>query len=439
MKEICEYDKCTGCWACVNACSHHAISMIEDQYGELHPSIDNSLCVDCGLCKLSCPNVNSLAYNKPIKCYAAFRTNKEKRKISASGGIGALFSEYAINQKSGVVFGTAYDKNLIPTTTSSETNDGIERFKGSKYVQSIVGSETFRQIRDFLKCNRFVLYIATPCQIAGLKSFLRKDYDNLITVDLICHGVCPTSYFSDEIKYLCQENKIDINEISDVRFRGNDSCNNSTIKKILGRPASNNYVLTLWKSSGSGKEKVYTGTINENFYLAGFLKGVSMRENCYSCSYARPDRISDITIGDFIGLSDNPLFPYPKGNVSSITTNTVKGQMFYEEILQSSDIDLISMERRYEERLKYKPSLVYPFPRHKLNSQFRQEYVNSGYVSAIHKTLGNELIHEKRKEMIHWFLVSLPKKTTIYIVKKLIIFLFGKEKLEKVKKKLRHI
>ena len=165
-----------------------------------------------------------------------------------------------------------------------------------------------------------MLFIGTPCQIAGLKSFLRKEYQNLITVDLICHGVCPTRYFTEEVDYL--SNKFKLKDISDARFRGNDG---------------NNFRLTLWNKArrklfprDNYREKLLRLSESQQFYIWGFLLGVTLRENCYACKYARPERISDITIGDFIGLGKEVPFDYPKANVSSVTINTEKGNAFYE-------------------------------------------------------------------------------------------------------------
>lgn len=253
---ICPHDKCTGCYACANICPKHCITMGEDDYGELHPYVNESECISCTLCVKTCPSNNPPEYKYPSKCHAAWITDKEKRCVCASGGLGTILSEYVIRFKNGVVFGTAYDDNLIPVTTYTETLEGIEKFKGSKYVQGIVGDTTLKEMKGFLDKGRFVLYIGTPCQIAGAKKFLKKDYNNLITVDLICHGVTPTSYFKEEIDYLVKQNNI--KGLVDVRFRGNDSNNYclSLWDKIKGKKKNFNFYLTLWKLVGGGKNVV---------------------------------------------------------------------------------------------------------------------------------------------------------------------------------------
>lgn len=347
--EICLKNKCTGCYACVNACSHHCIQMREDEDGAVRPVIDESKCVGCKLCVSSCPNNVELEFRTPIKCYASWITDTEKRRICASGGIGTIMSEYVLKQR-GVVFGSRYDNNLTPIMTYVENLEDLESFKGSRYVQSLVGNTTYKEVRTFLRTGRLVLFVGTPCQIAGLKTFLRKEYENLITVDLICHGTSPTKYLKDEVDYLSE--KFHLQGVSDIRFRGNDG---------------NNYRLTLWNKDrrklfprNNYREKLLRFDEAQQFYLQGFLLGVSLRENCYTCNYARPERISDITIGDFIGLGQEKPFLEHVYNVSSVMINTIKGQAFYDSVCSNSN-SLKNEERNYSERLLYKPSLVYPF------------------------------------------------------------------------------
>ena len=398
--EICPKDKCTGCYACVNACSRGCISMKEDELGCVHPIVDETNCVHCNLCHNLCPNNLELKFAYPLKCYASWIKDTEKRKICASGGIGTIMSEYVIKQ-GGVVFGSRYNSDLTPVITYTDKLEELEYFKGSRYVQSLVGETTYKKVKDFLRNDRQVMFVGTPCQIAGLKSYLRKEYDNLITVDLICHGVCPTSYLKEEIAYLTDKYKL--TDIADIRFRGNDG---------------NNFRLTLWNKDrrklfprDNYREKMLRIGELQQYYLKGFLLGVSMRENCYSCNYARPERISDITIGDFIGLGKTTPFEYPKANVSSVTINTQKGNSFYEKVSETMDT-LVNVERDYQERLQYKPSLVHPFDRHPLNAKFVELYKQRGYLFAIHTTLGTTLRYDLIKTYLHYWTYSyrIPRK-----------------------------
>lgn len=400
--EICPHNECTGCYACVSACKHDCIKMEEDELGAIHPSVDENKCVNCGACRKVCPNNVSFDFKYPSACYASWITDKEKRRICASGGIGTTMSEYVI-RNGGVVFGSRYNESLVPIMTFTERLEGLKHFKGSRYVQSLVGNDTYKQVKNFLLDDRQVLFIGTPCQIAGLKSFLRKEYQNLITVDLICHGVCPTRYFTEEVDYL--SNKFKLKDISDARFRGNDG---------------NNFRLTLWNKArrklfprDNYREKLLRLSESQQFYIWGFLLGVTLRENCYACKYARPERISDITIGDFIGLGKEVPFEYPKGNVSSVTINTEKGNAFYKSVSESNDM-LINVERNYGERLEYKPSLVEPFHRHPLNVKFKSNYPVYGFALSVRKVLHKEMSRRKMGRLLCLPLIPLKVVKRIF-------------------------
>ena len=386
--EICPHNKCTGCYACVNACVYGCITMQEDKMGCIHPIVNEDDCIHCNLCKRSCPNNAELIYKYPLKCFASWITDIDKRKFCASGGIGTVISEYVIRQ-GGVVFGSRYNESMVPVMTYTENIEDLVFFKGSRYVQSLVGNETYKHVKTFLKNNRLVLFIGTPCQIAGLKTYLQKDFDNLFTVDLICHGVCPTKYFIEEVDYL--KNKYHLKEITDIRFRGNDG---------------NNYRLSLWdrnKRKLFPRSDFYVKILHideaQQFYIIGFLLGVSMRENCYSCNYSRPERVADITIGDFIGLGVAVPFDYPEKNVSSVLINTEKGEALYESISKKMET-LMNVERSYEERLAYKTSLLEPFKRNPLNAIFGEYYKQYGYTLGIRKTLEKEMKKRKSKHFL---------------------------------------
>lgn len=389
MEQICPSEKCTGCFACENVCPKQCISLKHNLYGELHPVINQDLCINCHLCEKTCPNNRTLDFETPTDCYAAWRTNKELRTESASGGIGAIFGEYMI-KSNGVVFGTKYDTDITPVTAIAHTIDELEPFKGSKYVQAIVG-RTFSEIRKALELGKNVVYIATPCQIAGLKSFLKKDYENLISVDLICHGVCPTSYFKEEINYL--KEIYNIKQISNVTFRGNG-------KKFNHRL---NFFLTIF----DGKKVMYNRFSNRQYYFHGFLSGITLRENCYNCQYARPERISDITIGDFLGLGNDIPFHGPRKNTSLVLINTSKGKQFWDNVCRTTE-DLSFTIRPFEEAVKYGTSLKGPFPRHALNEKFRNLYLRVGYVKAIRKLLFWPIFKIKLKYPFYVLLKKLP-------------------------------
>lgn len=360
--EICPSKECTGCNACSNICPKHCITLKENNMGELHPVINHDKCINCNLCIKTCPNNNNLLFNYPLQCYASWITDSIKRKKCASGGIATIMYEYVTNKKKGVIYGTKFDKEFNANLVQGETDSDIDKFKGSKYVQSNIADDLFVKIKKQLKDNIFTLFIGTPCQVAALKSFLVKDYDNLITVDLICHGVTPGKYLKEEINYL--RNKNNLNNITDVRFRGNDN---------------NDRYLTLWNNDII----LYKTPFSESNYYSAFTYGITLRENCYNCKYSRPDRVSDITIGDFIGLGKKKSFNFSSKNVSSVIINTNKGDKFYNELSCNLKNILMNEKREYEERLDYGPSLRYPFKKHKLRFIFKQLYKITDYYNSI--------------------------------------------------------
>lgn len=417
-KDICNYSECTGCYACANVCPKRCISLKDDKYGEIHPVVDQSACIDCKLCQKTCPNNRERNYSYPNHCYAAWLDDEEERKICASGGIATIITKYILG-KGGILFGSRYDKQLNPIIKWTDQVKDIDAYKGSRYVQTKVGDDTFRQVKQFLTEGKSVVYVGTPCQISGLYAFLKKPYEKLITVDLICHGVSPTTYFKQEIDYLSK--KFNLSDIADARFRGNDG---------------NNYRLTLWNKDrrklfpvNNYRQKIFDTSYLDDYYIQGFLKGVSLRENCYSCKYARPDRISDITIGDFIGLGKKVPFNYDThANISSVTTNTQKGFDFLMSVKDTCQ-HLVLIERDYIERLEYKPSLVEPFKRDPRNQMFRKLYASEGFSKAIRLVMEDELREEYHKRLMSCIHPKIFIKNNL----KYIIGKHGIEMLKKIK------
>ena len=209
MIEILDKYKCCGCEACVQTCPKHCISFKEDEEGFRYPQINKKSCIDCGLCEKVCPIINQAESHKPLNVYAAKNTNIKELLNSSSGGIFILLAKTVLRQ-GGVVFGAKFDENWNVIHAFAETEEEAQTFMGSKYVQSRIGN-TYTQARDFLKQGRKVLFSGTPCQIAGLNYYLKKDYDNLLTVDVICHGVpSPKVWhrYLDEIKgNVCKKEK----------------------------------------------------------------------------------------------------------------------------------------------------------------------------------------------------------------------------------------
>ena len=199
ISNICPKEKCTGCYACVNICSKNAIKIDRDELGFSYPFIDPAFCVNCGLCVSVCPSHSALPFNLPLKAIIAHASDEAEQKTSTSGGLASVFSRYIISHH-GVVYGCsgADGKNIRHIRVEQES--GLFFLKGSKYVQSEIG-EIYRLAKNDLRTKRLVLFIGTPCQVAGLKSFLGQEYENLYTIDFVCHGVPSQQLLTD---YLSQ-------------------------------------------------------------------------------------------------------------------------------------------------------------------------------------------------------------------------------------------
>ncbi len=199
MIEIKEKYNCCGCSACVQICPKQCISLSADNEGFLYPQVDTAVCINCGLCEKVCPVINQNEPRMPLEVYAAKNTDEEIRLKSSSGGIFTLLAEHIISE-GGVVFGARFNENWEVVHDYTETVEGLESFRGSKYVQSIIG-ENFKKAKFFLDEGRNVLFSGTPCQVAGLKKFLRKEYENLLTVEVVCHGVPSPMVWHDYLDY----------------------------------------------------------------------------------------------------------------------------------------------------------------------------------------------------------------------------------------------
>lgn len=304
MIKIDSKEKCCGCWACVQRCPKHCITMVEDDEGFLYPKVDSSLCIDCSLCEKVCPVINQGEPRIPDVVYAAKNLNEEIRMASSSGGIFTLLAEEVI-AKGGVVFGARFNEEWDVVHDYTETIEGLSAFRGSKYVQSRVG-KCYSQVEEFLKKGRKVLFSGTPCQIAGLKRFLRKEYDNLLTVDFICHGVPSPGiwreYLKEETTRQCGgKNTV----LSHPVLNGRDARIESISfrNKSLGWKKFS-FALTFSVSDGHGEKNsvLLSEPLNKNIFLRGFLADLYLRPSCYACPSKSFKSGSDITIGDFWGV-----------------------------------------------------------------------------------------------------------------------------------------
>lgn len=305
-------EKCTGCGACVNICPKKAISLTDGISIFEYPQIKPELCIDCGLCIKTCPANTDIKERYPDKAFAVISKDKDDRDSSATGGASSVLANTVLEQ-GGVVYGCEEINYKHIVHSRIEESGQSYRIKGSKYAQSFIG-KTYSQVKDDLKQGKRVLFTGTPCQIAGLKSFLHIDYSNLILVEIICFGNTPSIFLSDHVDYLCKEYSIDKKNLQ-VYFRQK------------GETTADLKYGTFLYRNGELVKSLYSP---DDGYHFGFRQGYYLRENCFYCKYAKHERCSDITIGDFWGLGNDCTLNKFR-NISVVLLNSEKGNQLFEE------------------------------------------------------------------------------------------------------------
>lgn len=280
MIQVIDKIKCCGCTACYNICPKKCITMKPDFEGFLYPEVDKDACIHCGACERVCPVNQPPQVEKIPRDSAVIRCKDiDILRDSSSGGIFTPLANYVLERK-GIVCGATYDNQFniihkcIDNTVSVEE---FAKYRGSKYVQSLLG-DTFQLIKEYILAGRLVCFIGTPCQVGGLKKFLGKEYDNLITVDLVCHGTPSPKVWRKYLDYQIKKYKSDILSLS---FRN----------KTFGYHSG-----TMRISFKNGK--TYLGSARVDFMLKAFFKGISSRPSCYECAFKHIERCSDLTVYD---------------------------------------------------------------------------------------------------------------------------------------------
>jgi len=355
---------CCGCSACVQVCPKQCIFFNEDAEGFLYPVVNKKLCIDCGLCEKVCPFLNPSAPRKPVKVLATINPNEEIRMKSSSGGIFTMLAEAVINE-GGVVFGARFDKNWEVMHDYTETKEGLDTFRGAKYTQSKIGI-TYKEAKDFLIQGRKVLFSGTGCQIVGLRLFLRKEYDNLLTVEIACHGVPSPAVWR---AYLDDVTKGDKNKINSINFRDK-------------RNGWNGYGLMIEKD-----DDIIYELSTSNRYMQSFLKDLCLRPSCANCPAKQGASGTDLIIGDFWGVEN--IYPeiYDNKGCSFVVVNSEKGK---EQIVQ---INTKNLEITYEEGCRYNPCLVQSSAESRYAPIFWRQFHKNG-VMAINDTL--KILHSNR-------------------------------------------
>lgn len=382
MIKIEDKSRCNGCYACYSICPQHCIEMKEDNEGFLYPMINQEKCTNCNKCENVCPILN----NKTEKIsdipigYAAYNKDETIRLKSSSGGIFSAFAQWILNQE-GIVIGAAMTENCksVHHITVDKIQD-LEVLRGSKYIQSSI-EDTYIKTKHELESGRKVLFTGTPCQVGGLLSYLGKDYENLYTQDLICHGVPSPLVWR---KYA---------EMRETQYL-------AKLRQIYFRHKKNGwkkFSLSLKFSNG----RIYCKSLDQDLFLRGFLQNLYLRPSCYNCVYKTINRQSDITLADFWGINQlHPEMDDDKG-ISFIWAHTEKGK----QLIKSINDLIIMLEVPIEDAIKFNSAAVKSVL---LNSR-KMDFFNRLPNQNIYKLI-NQFVKYSTKQRIRCVLSNIKHK-----------------------------
>lgn len=373
MKLVIEKNQCCGCTACMNTCPVNAITMKKDEEGFFYPVIDDNICIKCGQCKKACSfheNNTYVEYDTYQRAYAVKHKNSEARASSRSGGMFVALSDYILS-KNGLVYGVGYQDNWM--VVHRRVNNSIDRdlLKGSKYVQSNLGN-SFRQIKADLENGNYVLFSGTPCQVAGLNSYISDDLkEKLYTCDIVCHGVPSPLIWSEYIGHIERKYKSDIIAVD---FRDKEYGWHSHYQTF--RLADMNI-----------------GKVIENQFTDLFYQHIIFRPSCEKCYFANLKRVSDLTLGDFWGIEKSKKYFDDNKGVSLVLINTDKGKEIFDKINQEIDYESSEIKDCIQ------PNLLHPSKPAFNRSSFWSSYKKRGFDRTLER-FTNKRYHLYRKIII---------------------------------------
>lgn len=331
-----DYKRCTICQVCINICPKNCITLDSFKDGFNYPVIDKNICIDCKACEKTCPVLNPLNSRKSLKqCYAGMNTNEEERVKSSSGGVFSTLAKYIMNNN-GVVCGAAFDKEFQVNHILIENENELIKLRGSKYIQSNT-KDVFNKVKKQLTTGKTVLFSGCPCQVGGLKKYLGKEYENLYTIDFICHGIPSQNIFN---KYL---------EILEKKYK-------SKVVQFFFRDKSKGWHTSSIKAKfENGKE--YTKFITDDMYMRGYFGNIYLKSACYNCEFRNFKSESDITLGDFWGAEVEEKEIDDNKGLCAVVVNTSKGVILKNNINDSNIFKAVD----YNKIVKYNKALEISF------------------------------------------------------------------------------
>lgn len=385
---------CMGCYGCSNICPQSCITMKSDEEGFCYPKVDYNECIKCGLCIKICPIINKIMVGNNPRAYASINKNKDIRLESSSGGIFTLIAEEVIDE-GGVVFGASFNHDFSVVHKYIETKGELRELRGAKYVQSVIGN-TYRQVKEFLKQGRWVLFSGTPCQIAGLKSYLQSEYDKLFCVDIICHGVPSPKVWEKYIQF-------------------HEANTNSKLKKVSFRNKDEGWkqysVSFLFKNNSK-----YIQKSRDDLYMQAFLKDVCLRPSCYACEFKTLNRQSDITLADFWGIQNMlPEMDDDKGT-SLIFVNSIKG----ESMLGRTKDKALYKEVDIKQSVKYNSAAIKSVEYNQGREGFFNNLDNLSFDKLIKKYCSDKAVIRIKKKLRFFVALILRKTGTLEMAKKVL-------------------